>query len=150
MEKISIKELGLYLITATMCGLLILTIGMCTSCVKTDIEEKVNLEGTLVPSENYIGWDYCGFYLDNVIETHTSVSANGHSVYWIVYTDLDADFNKEVISMGESTFTLLLEALDNIQNTIPYSKEWKEICDEYQFTILYKGKTNILITIDKD
>jgi len=52
--------------------------------------------------------------------------------------------------MEESTFTLLLEALDSIQNIVPYSKEWKEICDEYEFVILYKDKTNILITIDKD
>ena len=51
--------------------------------------------------------------------------------------------------MGEETFTLLLEALDAIQDVEPYSQEWKEICDKYKFVILYKDKTNILITMDK-
>lgn len=35
------------------------------------------------------------------------------------------------------------------QDIKPYSQEWKEICDKYEFVILYKDKTNILITIDK-
>ncbi len=79
-----------------------------------------------------------------------STTADGDEVYWAVYTDLDAEFDNAVISMDEETFTLLLEALDAIQDVEPYSQEWKEICDEYEFVILYKDKTNILITIDKD
>lgn len=38
--------------------------------------------------------------------------------------------------------TMCSSCVDNV--------EWKEICDEYEFVILYKDKTNILITIDKD
>ncbi len=52
--------------------------------------------------------------------------------------------------MDEETFTILLEALDTTQNLEVYSKEWKEICDKYEFVILYKGNTNILMLVDKD
>ena len=150
MEKISIKSFGLYLMSALNSCLLIATVvTMCSSCVDNVYKEK-DLDGTLVPDEGYEGWDYCGFYINNVIDTKMSTTADGDEVYWAVYTDLDAEFDNAVISMDEETFTLLLEALDAIQDVEPYSQEWKEICDEYEFVILYKDKTNILITIDKD
>ena len=150
MEKISIKSFGLYLMSALISCLLIATVvTMCSSCVDNVYKEK-DLDGTLVPDEGYEGWDYCGFYINNVIDTKMSTTANGDGVYWAIYSDLDAEFDNAVISMDEETFTLLLEALDAIQDVEPYSQEWKEICDEYEFVILYKDRTNMLITIDKD
>ena len=125
------------------CLLIATVVTMCSSCVDNVYKE-------LVPDEGYEGWDYCGFYINNVIDTKMSTTADGDEVYWAVYTDLDAEFDNAVISMDEETFTLLLEALDAIQDVELYSQEWKEICDEYEFVILYKDKTNILITIDKD
>lgn len=156
----------MYLMSALIsCSLIATVVTMCSSCVDYVYKEKdlddilVPDEGhtsipdeghTLVPDEGYEGWDYCGFYINNVIDTKMSTTADGEGVYWAIYTDLDAEFDNAVISMGEKTFTLLLEALDAIQDVEPYSQEWKEICDEYEFVILSKGKTNILITIDKD
>lgn len=131
------------------CLLIATVVTMCSSCVDNVHKEK-DLDGTLVPDEGYEGWDYCEFYINNVIDTKMSTTADGDEVYWAVYTDLDAEFDNAVISMDEETFTLLLEALDAIQDVEPYSQEWKEICDKYEFVILYKDKTNILITIDKD
>ena len=154
MEKISIKSFGLYLMSALISCLLIATVvTMCSSCVDNvykNVYKEKDLNGTLIPNESYEDWDYCGFYINNVIDTKMSTTADGNKVYWAIYTDLDAEFDNAVISMGEETFTLLLEALDAIQDVKPYSQEWKEICDKYEFVILYKGKTNILITTDKD
>lgn len=150
MEKISIKSFGLYLISALISCLLITTaVTMCSSCAD-DVYEKKDLNGTLIPNESYERWNYCEFYINNVIDTKMSTTAVGYEVYWAVYTDLDAEFDNAEIFMDEETFTLLLEALDAIQDVEPYSPEWKEICDEYEFVILYRDKTNILITIDKD
>ena len=157
MEKISIKSFGMYLMSALISCLLIATVvTMCSSCVDNVHKEK-DFDGILVPEESYLvsndsyeSWDYCEFYINNVIDTKMSTTANGDGVYWAIYTDLDAEFDNAVISMGEETFTLLLEALDAIQDVEPYSQEWKEICDEYEFVILYKDKTNVLIPIDKD
>lgn len=131
------------------CLLIATVVTMCSSCVDNIYKEK-DLDGTLVPDEGYEGWDYCGFYINNVIDTKMSTTANGDGVYWAIYTDLDAEFDNAVISMDEETFTLLLEALDAIQDAEPYSQEWKEICDEYEFVILYKDETNILVSVDRD
>lgn len=150
MEKISIKSFGLYLMSALISCLLIATaVTMCSSCVDNIYKEK-DLDDTLVPNEGYESWDYCEFCINNVIDTKMSTTADGDEIYWAVYTDLDAEFDNAVISMGEETFTLLLEALDAIQDVEPYSQEWKEICDKYKFVILHRDKTNILITMDKD
>lgn len=155
MEKISIKSFGLYLMSALISCLLMATVViMCSSCADDVYKEKdLVLEavpGYLEDYASYESWDYCGFYINNVIDTKMSTTADGDGIYWAVYTDLDAGFDNAVIYMGEETFTLLLEALDAIQDVEPYSQEWKEICDKYEFAILYKDKTNILITIDKD
>ena len=140
----------MYLMSALISCLLIATVvTMCSSCVD-DVYKEKDLNGMLIPNESYKRWDYCGFYINNVIDTKMSTTAYGDEVYWAVYTDLDAEFDNAVIYMDKETFTLLLEALDAIQDVEPYSQEWKEICDKYEFVILYKDKTNILITIDND
>lgn len=140
----------MYLMSALISCLLMATVvTMCSSCADNVYKEK-DLDGTLVPDESYESWNYCEFHINNVIDTKISTTADGDELYWAVYTDLDAGFDNAVISMSKKTFTLLLEALDAIQDVEPYSQEWKEICDEYEFVILYKGKTNILITVDKD
>lgn len=157
MEKISIKSFGLYLMSALISCLLIATVvTMCSSCVDDvykkvdDVYKKKDFGGALVPNEDYESWDYCEFYINNVIDTKISTTADGNEIYWAVYTDLGAGFDNAVISMDEKTFTLLLEALDAIQDVEPYSQEWIEICDKYKFVILHRDKTNILISIDKD
>lgn len=133
------------------CLLMATVVTMCSSCIdQRDLYKDKDLDGTLVPNEDYEGWDHCEFYINNVIDTKMSTTADGDGVYWIIYDDIDADFNNAIISMDEETFTLLLEALDAIQDVEPYSQEWKEICDKYEFVILYKGKTNILVSVDRD
>lgn len=140
----------MYLMSALISCLLIATVvTMCSSCVD-DVYKKKDLGGLLIPIESYESWDYCEFYINKVIDTKMSTTADGNEVYQAVYTDLDAEFDNAVLSMGKETFTLLLEALDAIQDVEPYSQEWKEICDKYKFVILHRGKTNILITIDED
>lgn len=131
------------------CLLIATVVTMCSSCADNVYKEK-DLDDISVPDGGYKRWNYCEFYINNVIDTKMSTTADGNEIYWAVYTDLDAEFDNAVISMGEETFTLLLEALDAIQDVEPYSQEWKEICDKYKFVILYRDKTNILITIDKD
>lgn len=150
MEKISIKSFGLYLMSALISCLLIATVvTMCSSC-EDDVYKEKDFDGILVSYDSYERWNYCEFYINNVIDTKMSTTDYGDKIYWAVYTDLDAGFDNAVISMYEKTFTLLLEALDAIQDVEPYSQEWKEICDEYEFVILHKGEANILINIDKD
>lgn len=150
MKKISIKTFGLYLMSALISCLLIATVvTIYSSCINSAYKKK-DLNSTLVPNEGYEDWDYCGFYINNVIDTKVSTTANGDEVYWMIYDDIDAGFDNKIISMDEETFILLLEALDVLQDVEPYSKKWNEICDEYEFIILYKGNTNILIAIDKD
>lgn len=150
MEKISIKIFGPYLMSALISCLLIATVvTMCSSCIYNVYKEK-DLKGTLIPNEDYKGWNYCGFYINNVIDTNMSTTTDGNRVYWMIYDDIDTGFDNEIVSMDEKTFTILLEALDAIQDVEPYNQRWKEICDEYEFVILYKDKTNTLVYVDKD
>ena len=93
------------------CLLIATAVTMCSSCVDNVYKEK-DLDGTLVPDEGYEGWDYCGFYINNVIDTKMFTTANGDEVYWAVYTDLDAEFDdvepysqevKECMTLGLMT-----------------------------------------------
>ena len=72
MEKISIKSFGLYLISALISCLLIATaVIMCSSCVD-NIDKEKDLDGTLVTDDSYERWNYCEFYINNVIDTKMS------------------------------------------------------------------------------
>lgn len=144
-----LKELVIWLIMIIVSC--IGTITVCTSCIgEKDLSEKKDLEGTLTSNDAYEGWEYCNFYINYVVETKMSIDSDEIKHHWIVYDNIDAGFDNAVISMDEGTFTLLLEALDALQDVELYSQEWKEISDRYEFVILYKDKTNILMAVDKD
>lgn len=61
------------------CLLIATVVTMCSSCVDNVYKEK-DLDGTLVPDEGYEGWDYCGFYINNVIDTKMSTTAKVDSI----------------------------------------------------------------------
>ena len=144
MKNINFKPILLYMIIMFITSLLI----NCTSCTQENMEEKPK-EGTLIPTESYEDWNTCPFYIQYIGDALAKSTDKGY-VYWIEYNDMDSNFNNAIISMDEETFTILLEALDATQNLEVYSKEWKEVCDKYEFVILYKGNTNILMLVDKD
>lgn len=111
----------LYLMSALISCLLIATVvTMCSSCVDNVYKEK-DLDGTLVPDEGYEGWDYCGFYINNVIDTKMSTTADGDGVYWAVYTDLDAEFDNAVIS--EEWVTKCTNGLYCFEDGISFTEE---------------------------
>ena len=144
MKNINFKPILLYMIIMLITSLLI----NCTSCTQENIEEKPK-EGTLIPTENYEDWSTCQFYIQYIGDALAKPTDKGY-VYWVEYNDIDSNFDNAIISMDEETFTILLEALDAVQNLEVYSKEWKEVCDKYEFVILYKGNTNVLMLVDKD
>ena len=144
MKNINFKPILLYMVIMLITSLLI----NCTSCTQENMEEKPK-EGTLIPTENYEDWNTCQFYIQYVEDVLAKPTDKGY-VYWVEYNDIDSNFDNAIISMDEETFTILLEALDATQNLEVYSKEWKEVCDKYEFVILYKGNTNVLMLVDKD
>ena len=144
MKNINFKPILLYIIIMLITSLLI----NCTSCTQENMEEKPK-EGTLIPTESYVDWNTCQFYIQYIEDVLAKPTDKGY-VYWVEYNDIDSNFDNAIISMDEETFTILLEALDATQNLEVYSKEWKEVCGKYEFVILYKGNTNVLMLVDKD
>ena len=89
-------------------------------------------------------WNYITFNPSSVVEYHGAKSNRGY-VYWIIYTDPDCEWNKQVISMDWETMSAVILILK-----APL-EDRDRLMDEYEPTILYKqGYQPVLVLTDKD
>lgn len=109
--------------------ILLLTSLLLVSCT-TDICKFKYTE----PDES---WYYATFNIENVVSYHSASTKRG-TVYWIVYTDLDCEWDNQIISMDRETYYTLLSILDNNEEDIELSILYKE---HYQ---------PVLIIVDRD
>lgn len=123
----------------------------CVSCASpVDITEDDDQQGIVIGDDSYTKWSHANFYPENVVSMRQSTTDMGDEVYWIKYDDPDAEFFNVVISMDRTTFFELEDCIDKLKEVEIYSSKWKDICEEYEFVIIYKDGTNILLRVDKD
>lgn len=94
--------------------------------------------------EDSITWDMAEFYPDYVLELSESINSKGECCYWIIYDDIDAGFDNEVISMDEETFNIIKSI------TFLKAEELDKALDEYEPMIHNNNGDYILLLSDKD
>lgn len=109
----------------------------------TIVSCSMNTKNTSSSEEN-ITWDMAEFYPEYVLELSESINSKGEYCYWLIYDDIDAGFEYEVISMDEETF--------NIIKSITFLKgeELDKALDEYEPMIHNNNGDYILLLSDKD
>lgn len=114
------------------------TMTIIVSC--TMIDRNKNLSAT----DKVITWDKAEFYPEYVIQMSESINSVGECCYWMIYDDIDAGFDNEVVSMDEVTFRIIKGIImlkgDNL----------KAALDEYEPMIYYNFGACVLLLSDKD
>lgn len=121
--------------------LTLISVAIMTAIVScTIIDRNKNLAST----DASITWDKAEFYPEYVVQISESINSKGECCYWIIYDDIDAGFDNEVISMDEETF--------NIIKSITFLKgeELDKALDEYEPMIHNNNGDYILLLSDKD
>lgn len=135
------RKATLYIISSSIIILIAVTIFAISMLFSSCNNEVCKIQYT-EPDET---WNYTYFNLDNVVSYHSSNSKKG-KVYWLIYTDLNYDWNNQIISMDGETFEIvrLLIDLRKYDNT-------NILLDEYEFSILYKIHYQpVLVLVDRE
>lgn len=118
-----------------MLWLTLIGVTMMSTIVSCTIDRNKNLAST----DASITWDKAEFYPEYVVQISESINSKGEYCYWIIYDDIDAGFDNEVISMDEETF--------NIIKSITFLKgeELDKALNEYEPMIHYNFGACVLL-----
>ena len=85
-------------------------------------------------------------------ESHNSM---GESCYWLIYDDLDAGFDNEIVSMDEETYHIVhdmwrtsMRCSSHYANQ--YNAELLKMMEDYEPIIYNNNGTAVLLLSDKD
>lgn len=117
----------------TLIGVAIMTIVSCT---------MIDRNKDLSQSSDSITWDKAEFYPEYVVQLSESINSIGECCYWMIYDDIDAGFDNEVVSMDERTFHI-------IKNIIMLKgDDLKAALDVYEPMIHYNSGACVLLLKD--
>lgn len=118
----------------TLIGIAIMT--TIVSCTMIDRNKDLS------QSSDSITWDKAEFYPEYVVQLSESINSIGECCYWMIYDDIDAGFDNEVVSMDERTFHI-------IKNIIMLKgDDLKAALDEYEPMIHYNSGACVLLLKD--
>lgn len=92
------------------------------------------------------------YYIITMKESHNSL---GESCYWLIYDDLDAGFNNEIVSMDEETYHIIHDMWRtsmrcNSYCANQYNAELLKMMKDYKPVIYNNNGTAVLLLSDKD
>lgn len=88
-------------------------------------------------------WDKAEFYPSQIVDMYHATNSKGEACYWLIYDDIDAGFDNEIISMDEVTFHIIKDIWTSDKES------QKHLITVYNPMICYNHGTNILM-VNKD
>lgn len=106
---------------------------------------KVKTTKEVLTIDTTITWETASFYPQYIIEMTEAISSIGDTCYWLIYDDLDAGFDNEIISMDKETYLKASQLW-----TSRYKQEINSLLDEWDLTIYNDNGICVLLSGDKD
>ena len=100
-------------------------------------------------------WESASFFPYYIITMKESHNSLGESCYWLIYDDLDAGFDNEVVSMDEETYHIIHDMWKtsmrcNSHYANQYSADLLRMMEDYEPIIYNNNGTAVLLLSDKD
>lgn len=100
-------------------------------------------------------WENASFFPYYIITMKKSHNNLGESCYWLIYDDLDAGFDNEVVSMDEETYHIIHDMWktsmrSNSYCANKYNAELLKMMEDYEPIIYNNNGTAVLLLSDKD
>lgn len=100
-------------------------------------------------------WESASFFPYYIITMKESHNSLGESCYWLIYDDLDAGFDNEVVSMDEETYHIIhnmwrTSMRCNSHYANQNNAELLKMMEDYEPIIYNNNGTAVLLLSDKD
>lgn len=101
-------------------------------------------------------WESASFFPYYIITMKESHNSLGESCYWLIYDDLDAGFDNEVVSMDEETYHIIHDMWRTFMRYNKYTNDLLRMPDllrmmeDYEPIIYNNNDTAVLLLSDKD
>lgn len=100
-------------------------------------------------------WESASFFPYYIITMKESHNSLGESCYWLIYDDLDAGFDNEVVSMDEETYHIIHDMWRtsmrcNSHYANQYNVNLLRMMEDYEPIIYNNNGTAVLLLSDKD
>lgn len=128
-----------------------ITVLSCTTkATKCDVqnEDSLNVEDAT--------WESASFFPYYISFMTSSENSSGDSCYWMIYDDLDAGFDNEVVSMDEETYHIIHDMWRTFMRYNKYTNDLLRMPDllrmmeDYEPIIYNNNGTAVLLLSDKD
>ena len=101
-------------------------------------------------------WESASFFPYYIITMKESHNSLGESCYWLIYDDLDAGFDNEVVSMDEETYHIIHDMWRTFMRYNKYTNDLLRMPDllrmmeDYEPIIYNNNGTAVILLSDKD
>lgn len=100
-------------------------------------------------------WESASFFPYCIITMKESHNSMGESCYWLIYDDLDAGFDNEIVSMDEETYHIIhdmwrtsMRCSSHYANQ--YNADLLRMIEDYEPIIYNNNGAAVLLLSDKD
>lgn len=135
-----------------MLWLSLIGIAMMTTIVSCKVQQH---ETQQEDKQDSLIWESASFFPYYIITMKESHNSLGESCYWLIYDDLDAGFDNEVVSMDEETYHIIHDMWKtsmrcNSHYANQYNAYLLRMMEDYEPIIYNNNGTAVLLLSDKD
>lgn len=137
-----------------MLWLSLIGVTMMTTIVSCKVQSQH--ETQLEDKQDSLVWESASFFPYYIITMKESHNSLGESCYWLIYDDLDAGFDNEVVSMDEETYHIIHDMWRTFMRYNKYTNDLLRMPDllrmmeDYEPIIYNNNGTAVILLSDKD
>ena len=136
-----------------MLWLSLIGVAMMTTIVSCKVETQHETEQE--DKQDSLVWESASFFPYYIITMKESHNSLGESCYWLIYDDLDAGFDNEVVSMDEETYHIIHDMWKtsmrcNSYCANQYNADLLRMIEYYEPIIYNNNGTAVILLSDKD
>lgn len=136
-----------------MLWLSLIGVAMMTTIVSCKVESQHETQQE--DKQDNLVWESASFFPYYIITMKESHNSLGESCYWLIYDDLDAGFDNEVVSMDEETYHIIHDMWKtsmrcNSHYANQYNADLLRMMEDYEPIIYNNNGTAVLLLSDKD
>lgn len=136
-----------------MLWLSLIGVAMMTTIVSCKVESQHETQQE--DKQDSLVWESASFFPYYIITMKESHNSLGESCYWLIYDDLDAGFDNEVVSMDEETYHIIHDMWKtsmrcNSYCANQYNADLLRMIEYYEPIIYNNNGTAVILLSDKD
>ena len=136
-----------------MLWLSLIGVAMMTTIVSCKVQSQHETQQE--DKQDSLVWESASFFPYYIITMKESHNSLGESCYWLIYDDLDAGFDNEVVSMDEETYHIIHDMWKtsmrcNSYCANQYNADLLRMMEDYEPIIYNNNGTAVLLLSDKD